>query len=164
MPLSNEDKTRLLKTLATITTGTFAAGTAFNMYALMPIQLNDLKVQEALKVQRGLNKRIVPLVGSLVVGIVASSSVYAVSNKRKDDLPWLVGAGTLTALFPYTFKFLSPINSRISGDQVAASEGFDVLRRWYMFAKGRAVVGFAVFAYFTYHLAERASTMSKAEN
>ncbi len=163
MPLSQEDKMCILKTLATITTGTFACGTTFNMIILTPTQLHDLKVEEALKVQRSLNKRIVPIVGSLVLGIAASSSVYAFSKNRKEDLPWLIGGGTLAAVFPYTMALLSPINSRISSEQVPASEGFSVLRRWYGFARGRAAVTFGVFSYFTYLLARSSKYITDSE-
>ena len=155
MPLSNEDKLCGLKTIATISTGTFACGTMYHMYALHPTLLSDVEVAAALKVQRGITKRIWPLVGSLVVGITASSSTYLVSRNKEQEIPWLIGGATLAAFFPYTSYFLSPINKKILSEQVPVSEGIAYLKRWYKFAGVRAAFTFGVFSYFTYALAKK---------
>eukprot|EP00794_Sanderia_malayensis_P009151 gene9154-10123_t len=157
MPASQDNKTSILKALATISTGTFACGTAFNMLVLTPTQLGDMKVEEALRVQRGITRRIAPFVGCLAFGIVTSSSVYAFSKNRKQDLPWLVGGVGLAAVFPYTMALLSPINSSFLKEEVTAKEGFNVLRKWYRYAGGRAVFTFGVFSFFTYLLAKEQS-------
>lgn len=150
MSLTHEDKMRYTKTLATVATGTFAGGTALHLYNVHPTLMKDISIENALKVQKGMTLRIAPLVGSLVVGLGAAGAVYYIAKDRKEALPWLVGSGTLALTFPYTFYFLSPLNTRIKTDQVTASEGPAVMMRWYKFAAGRAVTTFAVFSYFAY--------------
>ena len=141
---------RFTKALATVGTGTFAAGTAMHLTNAHPTFMKDLDIENALKMQRGMTVRIAPLVGSLVVGLSAAGGVYYMSKNRKEDFPWLVGSLTLAAFFPYTFYFLSPINNRITSKDVSASEGAAVLKKWHRFASVRGASTFAIFAWFAY--------------
>lgn len=150
MPLSYEDKMRLMKTVATVGTGMFAGGTAIHLTNVHPTFMKDLDIENALKVQKGMTVRIAPLVGSLVVGLSAAGAVYYLSKNRKEDLPWLVGGGILAAFFPYTFYFLSPINNRITSGNVSLAEGAAVLNKWKRFAAVRGASTFLIFAYFAY--------------
>ena len=150
MPLTYEDKIRITKTIATVGTGMFAGGTAIHLINVHPTFMKDIDIENALKVQKGMTVRIAPLVGSLVVGLGAAGAVYYLSKNRKEDFPWLAGCGILAAFFPYTFYFLSPINSRITAGSVSLAEGAAVLKKWKSFAAFRGASTFVVFAYFAY--------------
>ena len=150
MSLTYEEKMRLAKTVATVGTGMFAGGTAIHLTNVHPTMMKDINIETALKVQKGMTVRIVPLVGSLVLGLSAAGAVYYMSKNRKEDMPWLVGSGILAAFFPYTFYFLSPINNKITSSNVPVAEGAAVLNKWKGFAAFRGASTFAIFAYFAY--------------
>lgn len=155
MHLTYEDKMRITKAIATVGTGMFAGGTAIHLTNIHPTIMKDIDIENALKVQRGMTVRILPLVGSLVVGFSAAGAVYYLSKNRKEDMPWLVGSGILAASFPYTFYFLSPINNRIKAANVSLAEGASVLYKWKNFAAVRGATTFLVFAYFAYLATKR---------
>ena len=150
MSLTYEEKMRIIKTLATVGTGMCAGGTAIHITNVHPTMMKDINMENALKVQKGIAQRILPIVGSLSVGLLGAGAIYYMSKNRKEDMPWLVGFGVLAASFPYTYFFLSPINSRVAAGEVSIAEAPAVLKKWRGFAAIRGASTFLTFALFAY--------------
>ena len=92
------------------------------MTNVLPTIFKDVYVKNALKVHRGVTKRISTLVASLVVGLDDAIAVDYLSTNRKEDFPWLVGCGAIASFVPYTFSFLVPIKSWITSVSVITNQ------------------------------------------
>ena len=92
---------------------------------------------------------------SILTGVGGFACTYGTS---KEDYAWIVGAGLMFSLGPYTKIFILPLNNQLLDTKQAIENGEkwirDSLEEWKVRHSLRAIVSTALFGFMVYKLAK----------